>query len=83
MLFPKKYLLEVVGELDIVEEKIVGKSRWSVRKSRVFRHEGKLYRTEFSEGATEYQDVRPYEYEPDMIECPEVFPVEKTIIVYE
>jgi hypothetical protein len=49
----------------------------------IFKFEDKLYKTSYSTGATEYQDEDPYEYEDDVIECPEVFPVEKTIIVYE
>jgi len=49
----------------------------------VFETEGKFYETFYSVGATESQEERAYEYEPDDIECKEVFPVEKTIIVYE
>jgi hypothetical protein len=68
---------------ETVSDKIIRQGRWSVQYERVFKHEGKFYLTTYSVGATESQDERPYDYEPDEIECKEVFPVEKTVIVYE
>ena len=66
-----------------IYDKIVGHRRWSVDHERVFEHEGKFYKTRYSVGATESQDERPYEYDPDEVECPEVFPREITVTVYE
>ncbi len=67
----------------IIENKIVDTTRWSKVYRMIFRFEDKFYSSLYQCGATEYQDEEPYEYEDDMIECTEVFPVEKTIIVYE
>lgn len=70
-----------------VQKEVVDTSRWSIIYEQVFsvtkNDETKYYKTSWSEGATENQDESPYEYEEDMIEVSEVFPVEKTIIVYE
>ena len=81
MLFLKEFLQEDQGET--IEDKIIGQSRWSTAHRRIFKFEGKFYETCYSHGSTECQDESPYEYEPDQIECKEVFPVEKTIIVYK
>lgn len=81
MKFSKEFLQDEGGET--ISDKIVGKSRWSVRNRRVFKWEGKYYETAYSYGATEGQDESPYEYEPAEIECKEVFPKEITITVYE
>jgi RNA-splicing ligase RtcB len=67
----------------IVESGMVDKSRWSIHYRAIFEHEGKFYETTYSVGATEQQDERPYEYDPDEIECPEVHKVPKTIEVWE
>lgn len=79
--FKKDDLLDEVHET--VYDKIVGSSRWSLKYERVFTHDGRFYMTTYSVGATEHQDEQAYEYEPDEIECPEVFPVEHTVTVYE
>lgn len=81
MLFSKESLRE--EEHETVYDKIVDTTRWSICYERVFKHDGKFYMTDYSVGATENQDEHPYEYEGDMIECKEVFPVEKTVTVYE
>jgi hypothetical protein len=81
MKFSKEFLRDDGGET--VYDRITEHSRWSVHHERVFRHEEKFYLTTYSVGATENQDVSPYEYEGDEIECVEVFPREKTITVYE
>jgi hypothetical protein len=84
--FPREDLklgLEGDGPLaETVCSGIVDTSRWSIHYERVFKYDGKFYRTHYSVGATEQQDERPYEYEDDEIECEEVFPVEKTVTVY-
>ncbi len=80
MKFSKEFLQDEGGET--VQDREIGRGRWSVHHERVFQHEGRFYRTRYSVGATENQDERPYEYEPDEIECVEVFPTPKTITVY-
>ena len=81
MLFPKQFLIDEEGET--ISDTIVGHRRWSVDYERIFRHEGRFFKTTYSVGATEGQDERPYEYDPDEIECPEVFPTEVITIVYK
>lgn len=84
MKFTKEFLKSSLKlRKDTVEDKLVDHDRWSMTKRRIFRHDGKFYETHYTVGATEYQEQRPYEGDDDEIECPEVFPVEKTIIVYE
>lgn len=52
-------------------------SRWAIQYEMVFSKDEKFYRMNWEVGATEYQEV---DFEPYVIE---VFPVEKTITVYE
>lgn len=66
-----------------ISDEITDTSRWSVHHYMVFEFDGRFYGTSYSVGATEHQDERPYEYEPDMVGCHELVPVEKTIISYE
>ena len=71
--FNKDYL---VNELDlpygrVIVDKIIDMSRWSIIHEIVFEDNGKFYQTTYSEGATECQDERPWEYE-DEVECYEV-----------
>jgi len=71
--FSKDYLKD---ELDLpysntVVDKIIDTTRWSIVHEIVFENNGKFYQTTYSEGATEMQDERPWEYE-DEIECIEV-----------
>jgi hypothetical protein len=67
----------------IVEDKIVDTSRWSIIHSIIFYHDGKYYESSYSVGATENQDERPYEYDDDEIECPEMVRVKKVVEVWE
>ena len=80
MKFNKNYLK--FKEHRTVYDKIIGHRRWSVDHERVFEHDGRFYRTGYSEAATEGQDERPYDYQPDEIECEEVFPRQVTSTVY-
>lgn len=86
MLFKVEFLKDVVsGEEGVtVEDKQFDESRWLNHFRLVFEHEGKLYATVYSRGKSESQDYSPYEDsdEDGEIECPEVKPVEKTIIEY-
>jgi hypothetical protein len=70
-------------EWDTIKIQTNGNSRWSIRKSGIFKHlpTGKFYELEWSQGATEHQDERPFQYsDPDPIE---VHQVERVMIVYE
>jgi hypothetical protein len=81
--FSKEFLK---NELDLpygaLEDKITSTSRWSVHHQIIFDYDGKFYRTHYSEGATEYQDESPWEYDNE-IECTEVHIVEKLMKVWE
>ena len=79
--FAKEDLIEEVHET--VYDRIVGSGRWSIHYERVFKHDDRFWMTTYRRGATECQDESPYEYEPDEVECVEVFPVERTVTVYE
>jgi hypothetical protein len=81
MKFAKAFLQDEGGET--VYDHIVRHSRWSVHHERVFKHDGRFYLTAYSVGATEGQYEAPYEYDGGEIECVEVFPREKTVVVYE
>ena len=83
MLFSKQFLIDSLDENETILDEIVDHSRWTVEHRRIFKHEGKLYETFYSVGATEQQDESPYEYADARIECDEVVPVQKPITVYE
>ena len=72
-IFSKDYLK---NELDLpyentIVDKIIDTTRWSIIHEIVFEDNGKFYQTTYSEGATEIQDERPWEYE-DEVECTEI-----------
>ncbi len=69
-----------VGE--VVEDKVIDTTRWSVIHSLIFRYEDKHYSTSYSIGATESQDESPWQYEPE-VECTEVKKVEKVVEVWK
>jgi len=81
MKFSKEFLQEEDWD-QLIYDKIVGSGRWSIQHELVFRYKGKHYKTTFSRGATEYQEERPYDDQPDEIECPEVFPAEVMVTEY-
>mgnify|MGYP001581894545 CR=1 FL=1 len=81
MKFKKEFLQKCEGET--ISDVIIENSRWSIYYERIFKYDGKFYLTNYSVGATEQQDESPYEYEPDEIDCVEVEPVEKVVIVYQ
>lgn len=90
MKFPKEALRELVfsGDGDgykmIRRPELIGSGRWDLDYEFIFQApDGKLYQGYYSTGATEQQDHCAFEYEDDPMECDEVHPVEKTIIVYE
>jgi len=81
MKFAKEFLQDMGGET--IYDKIDDSSRWSITHERVFKHENKFYRTYYNVGATEMQDESPYEWGKSEIECAEVIPIERTVVVYE
>lgn len=80
MKFSKEFLQE--QDYTLVRGEIVDQRRWVTVYEHIFEHEGKLYQTCFEQGSTEQQDTRPYEYEEDMIECPEMIAITRAVIVY-
>ena len=77
--FKKDFLTEELGlpwdSCFIIYDKIIDNTRWSIIHELVFeiKEEGetKYYKTTYSEGATEFQPERPWEYK-DEVECIEV-----------
>lgn len=83
--FSKDFL---VNELDlpyndeiVIKDEIVEHSRWSVLHDLIFKHDGVLYQTNYTVGATEYQDESPWEFEDD-VDCYVVEAKEVTAIKY-
>lgn len=70
-------------DFELISKEITDTSRWSIFYENIYKRisDGKFFKTNYSEGATECQDESPYEYDDAVFE--EVFPVEKTVIVYE
>ncbi len=68
----KDYLKNELGlPYSAILDEIEETSRWSIHHKIVFVYDGKFYETTYSEGATEMQDERPWEYEEE-VECHEV-----------
>lgn len=65
----------LINELDLpssaIEDKIISLDRWTVAHEIIFEYKGKFYRTWYSEGATEYQDEGPWEFD-EIVDCEEV-----------
>lgn len=80
----KKFSTEYLKKLglpydgDVMEDNIIENDRWTITHEIVFEDKGKFYKTRYSEGATEMQDERPWEYENE-VECTEVELREVTI----
>jgi hypothetical protein len=72
MQFSKEFLTELCDNDEYVHTEPAGDSRWLEYTRAIFRHNGSLYQTTFARGKTEMQECRPYEYDPDLIECDEV-----------
>mgnify|MGYP001565302364 CR=1 FL=1 len=83
MKFTRQQLIDSLDEGEEVLSEICDTSRWSIQYRRVFKFEGKFYETFYSVGATEQQEESPYEYAPEIIDCPEVVPVQRFVTVYE
>lgn len=66
----------------IVKNELVDNTRWNLVYDLVVEKDGRFFRTSYTTGATEMQDNSPFDY-TKTVEFEEVFPVEKTIVVYE
>lgn len=88
MKFSKSFLFELACEdyddkvVELISTELVDTTRWCVVYEQIFKFEDRFYITSYRVGATESQDERPYEWEGDEIDCVEVVPTEKTMIVY-
>lgn len=72
MLFRKDWLIDNVVYNTTTDTIIDGVSRWSIQYSKIFEYNDRHYMLSYSDGKTELQIVRPLEFEPEKIECPEV-----------
>lgn len=79
--FPAERLRNVLYEDEgvVVRDTITDTSRWSVHHELIFKLDGKLWQTHYSEGATEYQDERPFEHESEVL-CTEVIAKKVTVV---
>jgi hypothetical protein len=79
----RSILYEEHEDFELVTSEIVDNSRWSIVHEDVYQRlsDKKFFKTTYRKGATELQDERPYEYGEALFY--EVFPVEKTVIIYE
>ena len=90
MKFKKQDLQNLVWDdhdntvFEVIEDEQVDTTRWSTMHEMVFKfkYNGLFYATNYSQGATECQDERPYEDEDDEIECYQVVPTEVKVIRY-
>lgn len=94
MKFPKDIMQELaymeVGEkfdfdgkeIEIKVMESTGNSRWSQHFYMVFAYDNRFFCSNFSKGATEYQDEAAYEYEKGDIDCDQVFPHKVETIEY-
>jgi hypothetical protein len=70
------------NEGKLIENRIVGTSRWSNTYEAIIEYQGKTYRTHYRVGATEIQEEGPWEDE-DVAELVEVHQIPKTIMSWE
>ena len=61
-------------EYQVIENVLVGHSRWSLQYRMVFMFGDLFFQTHYNKGATEMQDESPYEYDSEMVECLQVRP---------
>lgn len=79
---PYSYDCSLEHDVEVIEDKVIGNSRWSIQHSLIFRVADNFYRAKYSVAATECQDEGPWEYEEE-VEITPVHQVEKTILVWE
>ena len=71
-----------IDDVEVIEEKIVDTSRWSIIYELIVRIGNKFYKTYYSVGATECQDESPWEHESEVV-FNEVHQVEKIVKDWE
>lgn len=94
--FPKTYLTRELrlprdagkyADVEVIENTLVDTGRWSLVYRLIFRlpdqPAGEAWRVHYEVGATESQDIRPWEYDGDEIDAALVCAVEKTVIAWE
>jgi hypothetical protein len=83
--FPKEDLQELAKgnckNYKILENYIMEADYWFIHWKQIFEFENKFYKTTYCQEICENKE--PYVNEPDFIECVEVSPIEKLVIVYE
>jgi len=78
----KDFLIEELGLPDrAIKDTITGTRRWSEDHEIIFAHDGKFYRTYYSQGLTESQDESAWDYSEE-VDCEEVELVEKLCKVW-
>ena len=79
----REIIWEDSDDYEVIERNIVSNYRWTSYNEIIVKElaTGNYFRTYYSQGLTERQDTRPFEDEKPSWK--QVYPVEKTIIVYE
>lgn len=76
----------LINELNLpdssIKDTITDTSRWSEHHEIIFSHNGKFYKTYYSQGLTEQQDEYAWD-NTELVDCYEVELVEKTVKVWE
>lgn len=83
MKLTKEKALEILdGDVgEILDQKIIGNSRWSIYYDIIVKLDDRFYRATYSVGATEMQDESPWQYEKE-IEFREVEPIQVNMTIY-
>jgi len=91
--FTKEFLLRIIfddyeedDDINIISNKIVDTRRWTNEHELIFKHDNKFYHIHYNEPTTKMQKDYGYwkfKKNDEMIDVKEVYPVKKTIIVYE
>ena len=68
---------------EVISNKIISKSRWSYRSELIIKTiaDGKFWKSFYSQGATESQDISPYQNGD--VKFVEVFPKQIEVTIYE
>lgn len=91
-LFPEEDLIELMysnygdkyNDYEVISNEFVGRGRWDVRHRLIFKFQEKTYDVIYRTGATEYQDVEPFDVEDDnQVKCYLVEPIEVKTIYYK
>lgn len=79
--------LDKTDEIEVVQRNYIDSGRWTEHWEMIFTYEGHYYKASYELPATEMQEgIGPFEYSMDMqgnVECPEVFPHTKTVIIFK